>query len=370
MKLDDQTVSAPMDQLAAFSHLPTPVAVIDRVRLERNIRRMADRMRSSGIGLRPHVKTHKSPDIAALQMEAGAVGLTVATLGEAQVFARAGFRDLFIAYPIWLDTPHRKMLDDLLERDVRVTVGIESAEAAALFRDFAENVSASIEVDSGHHRSGVAPDKVGAIADAVLDLGLNLVGAFTFPGHSYTPEGRGWASAQEATALKEAGEALNLRGISHPVLSGGATPSVEFADNGVVNEVRPGVYALGDAQQWELGSAAPNEIAYSVHGTVVSRRAGRIVVDAGSKVLAADRMAWATGAGRLLDHPEARITQLSEHHAVVDLPTGSPLPSLGDRLRMVPNHVCNAVNLIDTMQVLAADGTTTEWKVAARGMNN
>lgn len=345
----------------------TPHVVVDLARAEANVVAMAEHARAHGVALRPHAKTHKSPEIARLQLAAGAVGLTVATVGEAEVFAAAGFDDLFIAYPLWVDDARRAGLRALVDRGVRVAVGCDSAEAAAQL-DGLVGVDVLVELDSGHHRSGVLPDEAGGLAAEIAALGLRVRGAFTFPGHSYSPEGREAAALDEARALATAGEALRAVGIADPVLSGGSTPSLEHLTPGAATETRPGVYVFGDAQQWELGSCPPERIALTVHATVVSRRPGHLVLDAGSKVLGADHAAWATGYGRLLDHPAARISQLSEHHAVVDWYDDAPLPALGRRVRVVPNHVCTTVNLADVLHVVGPGGTA-EWPVAARGRN-
>lgn len=354
---------------SALTALPTPFAVVDLPRLERNVAAMADRTAELGIALRPHAKTHKSVEVARLQVAAGAAGLTVATVGEAVAFAEAGFDDLVIAYPLWVDAPRRTALRGLLDSGVRLAVGCDSAEAAAGLAGFAGSLEVLIEVDSGHRRTGVVPSEAGALADAVAGLGLPVRGAFTFPGHAYSPDGRAAAASDEAAALAVAGEALRSVGVADPVLSGGATPSLPYLGAGTATETRPGVYVFGDAQQWELGSCAPEDIALTVHATVVSRRPGQVVLDAGSKVIGADRASWATGFGRLLDHPEARVVQLSEHHAVVAWDAAEPLPSLGTRVRVVPNHVCTAVNLVDVLHAVAPDGSVTPWRVAARGRN-
>ena len=153
------------------------------------------------------------------------------------------------------------------------------------------------------------------------------------------------------------------------MLSGGSTPTLEASlTTGVPTELRPGVYALNDAQQWELGSATPDQIALTCHATVVSHAGGRLVLDAGGKALAADRAAYNTGAARLLDHPDARVVLLSEHHAVVE-GYAAPLPPLGSRVRVVPNHVCAAVNLAETLWADTGDGLEP-WAVAARGRNS
>ncbi len=342
----------------------TPYAVVDVAVLDRNITRVADWARSADVALRPHVKTHKVPEIARRQLAAGAVGITVATVGEAEVFAAAGCEDVFIAYPLWLDDARGARLVAL---PARVTVGVDSPEAATRLARHRPGAAALVEVDSGHHRSGVLPGLAGRVAKAAADAGLDVRGVFTFPGHAYSPGDRHRAAAEEAAALRAAGAALTAVGLEAPVLSGGSTPSLEATDSSVVTEARPGVYALGDAQQWELGAARPEDLAYTVHATCVSHAGGRAVLDSGSKVLGADRPPWTTGWGRLLDHPDARIVQLSEHHAVVDL-AGAPLPRLGDVVRVLPNHVCNSVNLLDELHA-DDDGLLEVWPVAARGRN-
>lgn len=343
---------------------PTPFLAIDLPVLQANIERVAAWADDRGLALRPHVKTHKSPEIAHMQEDAGVGGLTVATVGEAEVFAQQGFDDLFVAYPLWLDDDRRRRLARLAER-ATLRVGFDSVEAAR--RLAGTGVTGLVEVDSGHHRSGVAPEAAGEVAAGAVEGGLEVLGAFTFPGHSYAPGGRAAAAGGEAGALASAAEALRAAGIEPVVLSGGSTPSLAETGDGLT-ESRPGVYVFNDAQQWELGSCSPDQIALTCHATVVSHAGGRLVLDSGSKVLGADRPAWASGFGRLLDHPEARVVILSEHHAVADL-AGRPLPPLGSTVRVVPNHACNAVNLVDEYAVLADGGLVDRWAVAARGMN-
>jgi D-serine deaminase-like pyridoxal phosphate-dependent protein len=350
--------------------LATPALLVDLDVLELNLDTTAltaDR----GVSLRPHAKTHKSPELARLQLAAGAVGLSVATVSEAEVFATAGFEDLFIAYPLWVDAAKASRIRALSSR-ARLTIGVESTEAghalAAQLGSAAADVRLLIEVDSGHHRSGVQPGDAGALADVLAHSGLQIAGVFTFPGHSYSPGVRADVAHQESAALAEAAEALRAAGLAPEVLSGGATPTLAAVAAGSMTEMRPGVYVFGDAQQWELGTMDADRIALTCLATVVSHAGGRAVLDSGSKVLGADRAAWATGYGRLLDHPGARIVQLSEHHAVAELDDG-PLPPLGSRVRVVPNHVCNAVNLADTLHVVHDGEVVDRWPVAARGAN-
>ncbi|WP_100365723.1 alanine racemase [Diaminobutyricimonas aerilata] len=348
---------------------PTPFVAVEVPVLERNIAARARSIGELGIETRPHAKTHKSSRIARMQLDAGARGITVATIGEAEAFVAGGVDDVFIAYPLWVDPDRGTRLRALAER-AEVRIGVESIESAARAAEELRGtgVRVLVEVDSGHHRTGVAASDAGRIARAAADAGLPAIGVFTFPGHSYSPDGRRTAAEQEAAALAEAAASLRGSDIEPLVVSGGSTPSADFAAAGTLTELRPGVYVFGDAQQWELGTYAREQIALTVHATVVSRRADRIVVDAGSKILGADRAAYSTGFGRLLDLPDARITSLSEHHAVVEL-DGSPAPSLGATVRVVPNHVCSAVNLVDSF--VAFDGGRAElWPVDARGRNS
>jgi D-serine deaminase-like pyridoxal phosphate-dependent protein len=348
---------APTISLDVDIPLATPTLVIDEKVLDANIARVAGFATGVGLALRPHVKTHKSVEIARRQLAAGAVGITVATLSEALVFA------------VWLDAARAALLAELLTMST-VFLGIDSAESAQQFAGSglagSGRLAIMVEIDSGHHRSGVLPADSGALAAVARDCGLDVAGVFTFPGHSYSPEDRQTAARDEEAALGGAVASLSEQGIVARVVSGGSTPSLEFARSGILTEVRPGVSVFGDAQQWELGTCAAHDIALTVLATVVSRSPDRIILDSGSKVLGADRAAYSTGFGRLLDHPQARIRALSEHHATV---TGVDL-ALGSRVRVVPNHVCTAVNLADLYAVVTAShGHAVAWPVDARGAN-
>lgn len=347
----------------------TPFLAVDTAVLAANVEAMATHARSLGVALRPHAKTHKSAEIARLQLDTGAVGLTVATLTEAEAFAAHGAADLFIAYPLWLDDARGARLHRLAG-EVALRVGADSVEGVRRLAGQLAGTSAEVlvEVDSGHHRSGVAPSQAGAVARAAVAAGLPVAGVFTFPGHAYAASGRRAAAADEQAALAAAVESLSSVGVSAQVVSGGSTPSAEYVSGGAITELRPGVYVFGDAQQWELGTIGPERIALTAYASVVSHAGGRAVLDAGSKVLGADRAGYATGFGRLLDHPDARLVILSEHHAVVDL-AGAALPPLGSVVRVVPNHVCAAVNLADALVAVTPSGMTP-WPLVARGANS
>lgn len=348
----------------------TPYLAVDAAVLRRNIEAMASFADRAGVSLRPHAKTHKSLDIARLQLEAGAVGLTVATLGEAEVFARGGFTDLFVAYPLWVDEAKARRLRTLLD-GARMSVGVASVAAAlrmgeALGGD-AGRLGVRIEVDSGHHRSGTTPEEAGRVAAAARGAGLRVDGVFTFPGHGYGPGRAAAAAVDEDSALTAAAASLAAEGLESPVLSGGSTPTVLHSGSGAATELRPGVYVFNDAQQLESGSCPEASVALSAASTVVDVRGNHVVADAGSKVLGADRPDWTTGYGRVAGHPGARVVALSEHHATIEW--DGPVPPLGTRLSLIPNHVCNAVNLVDEL-VAVEDGYDSVWTVHARGRNS
>jgi D-serine deaminase-like pyridoxal phosphate-dependent protein len=352
----------------------TPALVVSLPTLERNIAQMAEAGRAGGFALRPHAKTHKCAQVAERQLAAGAVGLSVATIGEAEAFAKAGATDLFIAYPLWLDESRQRRLAKLAGA-ARVLVGLDSVENAR--RIVGTGAGVVIEVDSGYRRTGVPAREAGALARGAADLGLEVVGVFTFPGHgmakqeSSTPARvREHAARDQDAALAASAESLRAAGIEPELISGGSTPTAGFWQQGPVNELRPGVYVFNDASQIALGSCTIAEVALWSVGTVVSvPAADRFVLDTGSKVLGADANTWAGGYGLLPEFPGAQVVQLSEHHAVVQLPEGRSSPRHGERVALIPNHVCNAVNLADELVVVDGGRHVDTWRVAARGAN-
>lgn len=360
-----------------MEHIPhTPAILVDETILDANIAAMAEFAASHNLQLRPHAKTHKMAAVAAKQLAAGSAGLSVATLGEAEYFFDAGVTDLFIAYPLWATRDDGKLLTRLAD-DGALAVGTDSVAAVHQLADITDEhpgVEIMIELNSGHNRSGVFPDQVVPIAEATAQRNMTLRGVFTFPGHSYAPGAHNTAAADEARVLREAKQVLDVAGYPIEVLSGGSSPTATATATDGATEIRPGVYVFGDAQQLELGRIGWDEIALSVVTTVVSSQPAhgdapaRIIVDAGSKILAADRASWATGHGRVLGHPDARVIALSEHHGTI-LWDNDRLPAVGTRLRVIPNHVCVAVNLVDQVFVVAHDGAVSTCSVGARGRN-
>lgn len=350
--------------------ISTPALVVDLDVVEGNINRLARTATYGGFALRPHAKTHKTPQFAELQRKAGATGLTVATIGEAEAFADAGYDDLFIAYPLWCDPAKADRLRRLADQ-ARLAVGVDSIPAARRLGEVNAPVEVMVEVDSGHHRTGVAPADAAHLALAAAHAGLTVRGVFTFPGHAYHPETRWQAARDEEAALATAAEAIRAAGLEITVVSGGSTPSVAGWRPGTVTELRPGVYVFNDAQQLALGSCTPDQIALAAAATVVSVPApGRFVLDAGSKILGADRPGWVPGFGYLPEFPDAVVTALSEHHAVVTVPPEGPVPPAGSTTLVVPNHVCASVNLVDHLTITRSGTVVEQWAVTARGANS
>ncbi|MEO6958339.1 MAG: alanine racemase, partial [Antricoccus sp.] len=318
--------------------LDTPALVVDLDVLERNIATMVRATRERGVALRPHVKTHKTPQIADMQREYGAVGMTCATLGEASMLAAAGHHDIFVAYPIWPGGPKGQLLRELSER-VSLSVGLDSTESAAAlgtaFRGQARALRVLVEVDVGGRRTGVRPADAGAIAVAAQRAGLDVLGVFTHGGHSY---GLGAAARRaahdEVVGLTVAVESMQASGVPARVVSAGSTPTALLSAEGLVTEERPGTYVFGDRQQVTIGSCSAADIALTVISTVVSRAVpDQIVIDAGTKCLGREIQSWLDGYADIANWPSIRLTGLYDHHGVGVVPEGDPRPKVGSLLR-------------------------------------
>jgi len=354
--------------------LDTPAVVVDLDRMDARIASMASLMRERGIALRPHAKTHKSIEVARRQIDAGAVGLTVATIGEAEVFADAGLADLFIAYPLIASGPKADRLRRLASRCV-LSVGADSTAGvealAAALKGAATPPRILIEIDSGGARTGVLPELAGSLARHARDCGFEVVGAFTHEGHGYRgTEQRRTAGQDAVSSLETAAESLRADGIEPTVMSAGATPTFELSAHGIVTEERPGTYVFGDRQQAALRGEPAEDVALMVAATVVSAGTGDgFVIDAGAKSLAQDVSPIIPGHGAIVGYPEAVIHRLHDHHGAVSLPPGSARPAVGSVVWVVPNHVCPVVNLVDEFLVAQGGGVVARWTVDARGRN-
>jgi D-serine deaminase-like pyridoxal phosphate-dependent protein len=353
--------------------LATPCLVVDLEIVERNIERLATAARDRGVAIRPHIKTHKSVALARMQVDAGATGITVGTVGEAEVMAEGGLDDIFIAYPVWADGARAARIAGLHEA-VALSVGIDSAEGAERLARAVDGatrrLAVLIEIDSGARRSGLArPADVVRVAGAARSAGLTIAGIFTHGGHSYLgPEAGVPAAADEVATLGAAADALREAGHSIGRISAGSTPTAVFAAAGQVNEIRPGTYLLGDRQQLVLGAIPPDGLALVVAATVVSTAVpGQVVLDAGAKTLTKDRASFLDGYGLMPAYTDAVIERLFDYHGAVAIPAGTPAPALGDIVAIVPNHVCPVVAQFDTFIATRAGVVIGEWPVDARG---
>ncbi len=360
-------------QTSSVDELETPAALVDVDRMHANLRRAGDYCREHGLAWRPHAKTHKTPELAAAQVRAGAVGVTVATPREAEVMAAAA-GDLLLAYP----PIGRSKLDRLmaLADEVRLTVALDSAEAlrglAEAARGAGRRVGVLVEADMGMHRVGVqTPDDAVALARAVAEEeGVEYRGLMLYPGHvrmHVRDQDAGLAAL--AATIRRFVDALADAGVAPEVVSGGSSPTFWRSHELGVTEVRPGTHIFNDRTMVEIGACGWDEVAYSVLATVVSTSVpGQAVVDAGSKALAREELrADGGGYGALLGRPEVVVKAVSEEHGLLDLSATDWRPRVGDRVRVIPNHVCASVNLQERLFGVRGDEVVDEWEVAGRG---
>lgn len=368
-------IAVPSLSPSAREAIDTPAVVVDLDRMDAAVARMAAIMADRGVDLRPHAKTHKSLEVGRRQLAAGAAGLTVGTIGEAEVFSDAGLDDLFIAYPLVPLGPKAARLGALARRS-RLRVGVDSARGVRAFADALgpdrEAVELLIEIDSGGRRSGVAPSGAGDIARTARDLGLAVIGVFTHGGHGYAgPEARVDAADDEVRSLTAAASSLRGAGVEARVVSAGSTPTAVDSARGAITEERPGTYVFGDRQQVVLGSIAPDAVAAVVATRVVSVNEAerRFVVDAGGKILSKDVASYMPGHGEIPELGGAIVARVADYHGMVDLDAGAPMPEVGSVAMVVPNHICPVVNLVDSFVVVRGGELAGTWPVDARGRN-
>lgn len=355
----------------------TPQLVVSEEILHRNIAEMAAFARSVGVGLRPHMKTHKTPQVARLQIAAGAIGLTCAKVGEAEVMVReAGVDDILLAYPVIGEPKYRRIVS-LMER-ARIAVALDSLGAAkemsAAMARHDRTLDVYIEVNTGQNRSGVM---VGEEAErfaleVARQSNLRLMGIMTHEGHvnSLGPGEIEPAALEAGKRMVETAEKIRAHGIELPTVSVGSTPAARITPTVPgITEMRPGTYVFNDnsllrfGNQWSVEDCAARFVA-----TVVSRTApDRCVLDTGSKSLGMDPSKSHAGHGYIVGHPDVTITKLSEEHGVCELPAGEEGFNVGDRVEIIPNHVCPTVNLMDEMAIVRDGQIVDHWKIAARG---
>jgi D-serine deaminase-like pyridoxal phosphate-dependent protein len=366
-----------------ISEIPTPAVLVESSKLTRNLSRMQSAANARGMRLRPHAKTHKSPRVAAMQIERGAVGICCAKLGEAEVFADEGIADIRLPYPL---NPVNADRVFALAKRVLLSFIVDDPAVADAWSGLAVargvKLDLLVKVDVGFHRCGIdphspaAPGTVRAIAGMP---GIRFRGLLSHAGHGYA------ATSEKGAEAVAAGEAQILRdlasasGVPCPELSVGATPTARFSvKQEGITELRPGNYAYFDRTQVALGAASWEDCALTVLARVVSRPArDRVILDSGSKTLTND------GARGFINTPgygvvlrdvasadpdtSLLVERLSEEHATVRVLHGETRLNTGDLARIVPNHSCVVSNLVDAVWLVDGDQVLEQLPVAARG---
>ncbi len=359
--------------------LDTPALLVDLPRMERNIQRMAAFAREAGVRMRPHVKTHKTPALAHAQLAAGARGVTVAKLGEAEVMADAGITDILVCYPIVGAAKLERLAH--LARRARITVALDSVEVARGLAEAAGRYGAHfevyLEVDSGLNRCGLPPgEPVADLAAQVARLdGITITGVCTHAGHALragSAEERDAIGRHEGECVVHTKERVEAKGISLREVSVGSTPTVRVSGRVPgVTEIRPGTYIFNDYAEMCVGVATEDDCALTILSTVVSRPArDRVIVDAGSKCLSSDfhRLTdRVSGYGYPRGSGGALVARLSEEHGVIVLDDRQPALAIGDRVEIIPNHACAAVNLFDVLYGIRDGEVEASWPIQARG---
>jgi D-serine deaminase-like pyridoxal phosphate-dependent protein len=371
-----------------LSDLPTPQVLIDHTRAMNNVARGQALASAAGARLRPHAKTHKSPLVAGWQMDAGAVGICCAKVGEAEVFVDAGIKDIRLPYPV--NPVNAPRLMALMDR-AAISIIVDHPDVVRGWSDAMRRAGRTldvlIKVDVGFHRCGIDPhaNPLAFIQAAAALPGLRLRGLLSHAGHAYhaaSEDQLRTVAKEEAETLAELRDQAARSGIALDEVSVGATPTLRFsAEQRGVTELRPGNYVYFDRTQVALGAAALDDCALTVMATVVSKHPGRIILDCGSKTLSNDQARGISAAGGYgailagesdaLDYAREidealTIERLSEEHATVRV-TGATRLEPGDRVRVVPNHSCVVSNLVDVVRLVDGDEVIDTLPVAARG---
>jgi D-serine deaminase-like pyridoxal phosphate-dependent protein len=360
--------------MSLVADLDTPAVLVDLDVMERNISRMAAWAAGHGVRLRPHAKTHKALEVGGMQIAAGACGLSLAKTSEAEVFAGAGFRDIFVAFPVVGREKARRLL--VLAEDTRLAVGVDSlAGAQALGEVFAaanRSLDVLLKVDVGFRRVGVLPEQALEMARRIAEVrGLYLRGFFTHAGQAYqqaTPDAVAAVGTHEGRALVSLATEARSAGLPIDEVSPGSTPTAPHAMAVPgVTECRPGNYVFHDATQVSLGVCSLSDCALTVLATVVSVPArDRAVLDAGSKTVSSDPLRPRPDGHGLVLGRRSRLRQLTEEHGVIGIEEGDSFRT-GEQVRIVPNHSCVVVNLHDRIWAVRGERVEGAFTVAARG---
>jgi D-serine deaminase-like pyridoxal phosphate-dependent protein len=342
----------------------TPAVVIDLDVVERNIARVQAMCDAAGVANRPHIKTHKSPVIASMQRDAGARGITCQKIGEAEVMVDGGHDDILISYNI-LGEQKLGRLGALLSR-AKITVAADNPTVVAGLPQAAaiagRDLDVVVECDTGRKRAGVATveEAVSLAKDIASRPGLSFAGFMLYP-----PE---TAMAETQAFLDAATAGVRDAGLEPRMVSSGGTPNLlNLGKINGVTEHRAGTSIFNDRMMMAAGIASLADCALTVYATVVSRaEADRGILDSGSKTLTSD-VGGLEGHGLILEHPQAKIARFAEEHGFLDLSACNDRPKVGDVVRIVPNHVCVVVNMVDRLITVRGGEIVGELPVAARG---
>jgi len=358
--------------------IETPCLVVNLEQVEKNIASAVNSVRASGKTYRPHTKTHKSPVLARMQLEAGASGITVAKLGEAEVMADHGFEDILVANLIVGEEKLERLAR--LGQRCRIVSSVDNREGIRQMEAFAARRGARfavmLEIDCGGNRCGVAPRDAVDLALAIdASPHLELAGLLSYEGHIYS--GRDWeqrrrAAVDGARVAAATAEAVREKGVEVPVLSMGSTLSLPFLpEMHGVTEIRSGTCVFYDSTSFSLGACPLESCALSVHTRVVGVYLDHAILDAGSKTISPERTPEFGSIealhGYIPENPEWKLWRMNEEHGHVKFADGSASPGWGERVRVIPAHVCTTVNLHDWMFVVKGDTVVDQWKVASRG---
>lgn len=331
--------------------LDTPCLLIDLEILASNLMRMAALASRSRVRLRPHAKTHKSLRVAGMQLDAGATGICVATVGEAEVMRTGGIEDILVAYNIVGEAKLTRLLPLCAEGGITLTAdSVEVAEGySRLAMSAGRTLPVLLEIDSGMKRTGIPPDTAGDIGGKIAALpGIELTGILTHAGHAHDVTAQPDIEAvarDEAMTMQQAIEELGRQGIDVQVVSAGSTITAPYltADDGIT-EIRPGTYAFNDLRTLEMYACTPDQIAATILATVVSVSQDRVVLDAGNKTLTMTSTRQ-HGYGKIKGHPRSSFLRLSEEHGVATVGDAAARLRVGDRVEVLPVHICVCVDL-------------------------
>jgi D-serine deaminase-like pyridoxal phosphate-dependent protein len=359
-----------------YRELSTPALAIDLDVVDRNLDRMAKLCREQGVGLRPHTKTHKTPEVAKMQVDRGAVGLTVAKVGEAEVMVGAGLDDILVAFPIYGAEKLRRLAQLAKTRRLLLSLDNEATAQELSHSAVAQEATIGIliEFDAGFRRCGLAPGPACVeLARKIEKLpGLAFRGLMTYFGHVWgTVEERRNEAKRAAEPVAKALAAFRDERMSVEIVSGGSTPSSEFAHLVPgLTEIRPGTYVYNDMNTCYQGACRLEDCAVRVVTTVVSTAVpGKAIIDAGSKTFSSDLLGSGpkSGYGYVVEAPDAPIIKLNEEHGHLDITKSTHQFRIGEVLTVIPNHVCTCVNMHDEVSVVRNGLVKGAWRVAARG---